>query len=87
MAEENTEASLSTSDLVVLTNLTQAAAQRGAIRADEMQVVGAVYEKLVKFLTAAGVLNKPAASTEEPVKTDSEGPQAPVTDSVVTYSY
>lgn len=48
--------SLQISDLIVLCNLVQAVATRGAIRADEMQVVGGVYEKLVKFLTAAGAL-------------------------------
>lgn len=64
--------SLSISDLIVLTNLASAAAERGAIRADEMALVGAVYEKLVKFLTAHGALAAPAGpaapkeqSTEE----------------------
>lgn len=59
--------SLTISDLIVLTNLTSAAAQRGAIRADEMQLVGAVYDKLIAFLTAAGAL-KPAA--EAPATTE-----------------
>lgn len=61
--------SLTLGDLIVLTNLTQAAAQRGAIRADEMVLVGGVYDKLVKFLTAAGVLTPApaeAASTDAP---------------------
>jgi hypothetical protein len=60
--------SLSISDLIVLTNLTQAAAQRGAIRADEMQLVGAVYDKLIAFLTAAGALTPAEAVTETPAE-------------------
>jgi hypothetical protein len=61
--------SLSIGDLIVLTNLAQAAAQRGAIRADEMEIVGGVYNKLITFLTAAGAL-KPAeaAPTETPAE-------------------
>jgi hypothetical protein len=61
--------SLSISDLIVLTNLTSAAAQRGAIRADEMQLVGAVYDKLIAFLTAAGAL-KPAEQAAEAPQTE-----------------
>jgi hypothetical protein len=61
--------SLSIGDLIVLTNLTQAAAQRGAIRADEMQLVGTVYDKLVKFLTASGALT-PAPAAEEAATTE-----------------
>lgn len=66
MSEENqieSAPSLQISDLIVLCNLVQAAATRGAIRADEMQLVGAVYDKLVKFLTASGALTPAAEST------------------------
>ena len=60
--------SLSIGDLIVLTNLTQAAAQRGAIRADEMEIVGGVYTKLLAFLTAAGALKPAEAATETPAE-------------------
>ena len=54
-------------DLVLVLKLIQITAQRGAIRAEEMAEVGALYEKLVKFLTAAGAIQpaKPAETTEE----------------------
>jgi len=57
---QNTEApaapSLALSDLVLLLNLVRVTAERGAIKADEMNAVGAVYEKLFKFLQASGAL-------------------------------
>lgn len=62
-AQPEAAPSLQISDLIVLCNLVQAVATRGAIRADEMQVVGGVYEKLVKFLTAAGALTPAAPET------------------------
>ena len=76
MTEENqtVEAapSLQIADLIVLTNLVQAAAQRGAIKADEMQLVGTVYDKLIKFLTAAGALS-PAAEQAVPPAEQTQG--------------
>ncbi len=54
-------------DLVLVLKIIQVTAQRGAIRAEEMAEVGSLYEKLVKFLTAAGAIQSPtpAPSTEE----------------------
>lgn len=58
MDEQQTEApGLQIADLMVLTNLVQTMAQRGAIRAEEMAIVGSVYEKLIKFLTATGAIS------------------------------
>jgi hypothetical protein len=57
--------SLTVTDLIVLFNLTQAAAQRGAIRAEEMQVVGGVFDKLTQFLTAAGAINQAAPADDQ----------------------
>ncbi len=54
--------SLALSDLVLLFNLVRIAAERGAIKADEMSAVGAVYEKLNSFLQASGAFKSP----EEP---------------------
>ena len=50
---------LALSDLALLLNLVRAAAERGAIKAEEMSAVGAVYEKLFKFLQASGALTPP----------------------------
>jgi len=53
--------SLALSDLVLLLNLVRVTADRGAIKAEEMSAVGAVYEKLQKFLQASGAMQSPAA--------------------------
>jgi len=58
------EVGLSVTDLVILKNLIDLTSQRGAIRPQEMILVGEVYSKLNAFLTAAGVLTTPEASTE-----------------------
>lgn len=51
--DQQTPIDISVQDLIVLHNLIQAAAQRGAIRPDEMTVVGSVYDKLSKFVAQA----------------------------------
>ena len=58
--------SLALADLVLLLNLVRAAAERGAVRPEEMVEVGAVYQKLVTFLQASGALKpaQPQASAE-----------------------
>ena len=59
--------SLALSDLVLLLNLIRVTSERGAIKADELSAVGAVYDKLFKFLDASGAINK-QAPTEQPVE-------------------
>lgn len=56
--------SLSLSDLVLLLNLIRAATERGAIKADELSSVGAVYDRLFKFLDASGAINKQAPAEQ-----------------------
>lgn len=56
--------SLALADLVLLLNLIRVTAERGAIKADELSAVGAVHDKLMKFLEASGALSKPNAPTE-----------------------
>jgi hypothetical protein len=64
--EQPEQPSIALSDLVLLLKLVQITAQRGAIRANEMAEVGAVHDKLVKFLTSAGAIQpEPQAPTEE----------------------
>mgnify|MGYP003336230484 CR=1 FL=1 len=48
--------SLQLSDLVLMLKLIQATAQRGAIRAEEMAEVGALHDKLFKFLNSTGAI-------------------------------
>jgi hypothetical protein len=58
-------ASLQLADLVLTLKLIQATAQRGAIRAEEMAEVGALYERLTKFLVASGAIKPAGAPAEE----------------------
>jgi hypothetical protein len=59
--------SLSLQDLVLLMNLVRVTAERGAIKAEEMTAVGAVHDKLFKFLQASGAIGvKPTEDTEPP---------------------
>ena len=60
--------SLALTELVLLLNLVRVAADRGALKAEEMSAVGAVYEKLVKFLTASGALKSAEAPAETPAE-------------------
>ena len=48
--------SLSLQDLVVLLTVVKFAADRGAIKAEEMGTVGTVYDRLITFLKSSGVL-------------------------------
>jgi hypothetical protein len=59
--------SLALSDLVLMLNLIRVTSERGAIKADELSAVGAVYDKLFKFLEASGAINCPPveASADE----------------------
>ena len=56
--------SLALADLVLLLNLIRVTSERGAIKADELSAVGAVYDKLFKFLEASGAINKQAPTEQ-----------------------
>jgi len=56
---------LSLQDLIATVNLIQIVTKRGAIQADEMTVVGALYERLVGFLKASGALQPQAATADD----------------------
>jgi hypothetical protein len=49
---------LALSDLVLLLNLIRITSERGAIKADELTAVGAVYDKLLAFLEASGAIER-----------------------------
>ena len=59
--QEQQAPSLQLADLVLVLKLIQETSRRGAIRPEEMAEVGAVYDKLVKFLVASGALQAPKA--------------------------
>jgi hypothetical protein len=50
--------SLSLQDLVLAMQTIQACAQRGAVRAEEMSIVGGLYDRMFAFLEAQGVIKK-----------------------------
>jgi hypothetical protein len=59
---------LGLSDLALMANIIQVTSERGAIKANEMQVVGALYTKLVAFVNAnapAPEITSEEASNEE----------------------
>lgn len=47
-----TTVALGLNDLALMANIIQVTSERGAIKANEMQVVGALYTKLVAFVNA-----------------------------------
>jgi hypothetical protein len=47
-----TGVSLGLGDLALMANIIQVTSERGAIKANEMQAVGALYSKLVAFVNA-----------------------------------
>jgi hypothetical protein len=57
---------LALSDLVILLNLVRVTSDRGAIKADELSTVGAVYDRLVKFLENSGAINNTAPAEPAP---------------------
>ncbi len=59
---------ISLQDLVILLNLVKVVADRGAIKAEEMSTVGAVYEKLFGFLKSSGALKTPEPTNEQPAQ-------------------
>jgi hypothetical protein len=63
--------SLQLVDMVLMLKVIQATAQRGAIRADEMAEVGALHDKLAKFLTATGALQP--APQQQPTEENQNG--------------
>ena len=54
-------AALQAADLNTMATVLEAVAQRGAVRAGEMELVGALYNKLMAFLIANGLRPQPGA--------------------------
>lgn len=50
--QETPGVALGLSDLALMANIIQVTSERGAIKANEMQAVGALYTKLVSFVNA-----------------------------------
>ena len=64
-AEDNPNA-LGVNDLNLMVSILDAVAQRGGIRANEMEVIGNLYTKLMDFLVASGVRQGPENEMNTP---------------------
>lgn len=56
---------LTLQDLILVAQVIQLTSQRGAFRAEELQNVGALYNKLIAFLESVGAITKPENATTE----------------------
>ena len=56
---------LGLTDLALMANIIQVTSDRGAIKANEMQAVGALYTKLVAFVNANAPKPEPEEGAEE----------------------
>lgn len=68
---------LKLADLLLAAQVIQLATQRGAIRAEEMEQVGGLYNRLVTFLQVSGAL-QPSQSGEP--EGDTSGAELPATE-------
>ena len=73
--QEAPSVALGLGDLALMANIIQVTSERGAIKANEMQTVGALYSKLVAFVNA----NAP-----KPEITDEVGDEADTTEEADT---
>ena len=62
-AEQQSAPSLTLQDLVLVAQIIQLTSQRGAFKAEELESVGGLYNKLIAFLQSTGALTP--AQTEE----------------------
>jgi hypothetical protein len=62
-ADQNQAPGLALQDLLIVVQIIQLCSQRGTFRADELEQVGALYNKLIAFLQSVGAL-QPAQSEE-----------------------
>ncbi len=67
-------AQLQISDILLVAQVLQLVSQRGAFKAEEMEQVGGLYNRLVAFLQASGAV-QPAPET--PAETAATEPVAP----------
>ena len=63
----NQDATLGLNDLALMANIIQVTSERGAIKANEMEAVGALYTKLVTFVNSNLPKEETTQPTEEPV--------------------
>ena len=64
-ADQQAAPSLTLQDLVLVAQIIQLTSTRGVFRAEEMEQVGGLYNKLIAFLQSTGALAPAATPTEE----------------------
>jgi len=64
-AEQHAAPSLTLQDLVLVAQIIQLTSTRGTFRAEEMEQVGGLYNKLIAFLQSTGALAPATTPTEE----------------------
>jgi hypothetical protein len=65
VAEGQSTPNLTIQDLVQFAQIIQVSSQRGAFRAEELESVGALFNRLVAFLEASGAVTKGDAIADE----------------------
>jgi len=65
---EQPQIGLQLGDIVAATQLIQIASTRGAYRAEEFTQVGAVYDRLLKFLKDSGAIQTTQPASETPAE-------------------
>ena len=73
--EQAAPVSLGLGDLALMANIIQVTSERGAIKANEMTAVGALYTKLVSFVNA-NAPKQSAETTDEAVHESAETEEA-----------
>ena len=63
--EQQAAPSLTLQDLVLVAQIIQLTSQRGAFKAEELESVGGLYNKLIAFLQSTGALAPAVPPTEE----------------------
>jgi len=64
-SEPSTAPNLNLQDLISVAQIIQVTSQRGAYRAEEMESVGALYNKLIAFLQSVGAISPAGADQEQ----------------------
>lgn len=71
--ETVTAPQLGVADLKLMANIIDVVSNRGAIKANEMQAVGTLYNNLMTFLVANGAIELPQSEEEETQEDQGEG--------------
>ena len=70
--EAPTQTGLTIQDLTLTLQVIQAATSRGAFKADELTAIGGLYDRIFKFLEAAGAITTTPPVVETPADTAEE---------------